>query len=71
VDKAVQQWGDRDALISLHQGHRLSFRKMKEEVSNSSKLLLRLLNLFVVSITYENSQLTVLGLSVSGTLDIM
>jgi hypothetical protein len=43
VEKAVQQWGDRDALISVHQGHRLTFRKVKEEVSNSSMMLLRFL----------------------------
>jgi hypothetical protein len=33
VDKAAQEWGDRDALVSMHEGHRLSFRKVKEEVS--------------------------------------
>jgi hypothetical protein len=43
VDKAVQQWGDRDALISVHQGHRLSFRKVKEEVSDNSKLIVQFL----------------------------
>jgi len=33
LDKAVEQWGDRDAIVSVHQGHSLTFSKVKEEVS--------------------------------------
>ena len=33
LDKAVEQWGDRDAVVSVYQGHCLTFRKVKEEVS--------------------------------------
>jgi hypothetical protein len=33
LDKAAEQWGDRDALVSIHQAHSLTFRKVKEEVS--------------------------------------
>jgi hypothetical protein len=43
VDKAAQQWGDRDALVSVHQGHRLTFRKVKEEVSRPIAVVFLLL----------------------------
>jgi hypothetical protein len=43
VDKAAQKWGDRDALVSVHQGHRLSFRKVKEEVSRLIEVMCLLL----------------------------
>ncbi|GFG40504.1 hypothetical protein Cfor_06516 [Coptotermes formosanus] len=42
LDKAVEQWGDRDALVSVHQGHCLSFRKVKEEADKLAAGLLGL-----------------------------
>jgi fatty-acyl-CoA synthase len=42
LDKAVEQWGDRDALVSLHQGHCLTFRKVKEETDKLAAGLLGL-----------------------------
>ncbi|XP_033609984.1 medium-chain acyl-CoA ligase ACSF2, mitochondrial isoform X2 [Cryptotermes secundus] len=42
VDRAAQEWGDRDALVSVHQGHRLSFRKAKEEADKLAAGLLGL-----------------------------
>ncbi|XP_049764636.1 medium-chain acyl-CoA ligase ACSF2, mitochondrial-like isoform X1 [Schistocerca cancellata] len=32
VDKSAQLWGDREAIVSVHQGHRLTFQEVKEKV---------------------------------------
>jgi hypothetical protein len=37
LDKVVEKWGDRDALVSVHQGHCLTFSNVKEEVSITAK----------------------------------
>jgi hypothetical protein len=55
LDKAVEQWGDRDALVSMHQGHCLTFSKVKEEVSVAAKRVLNSVDYLSCSLSKDMS----------------
>jgi len=38
IDIAADRWGDREAFVSLYQGHRLTFSAARHEVSSSKTL---------------------------------
>ncbi|KAJ4435734.1 hypothetical protein ANN_18351 [Periplaneta americana] len=42
VDQAVEQWGDKEAMVSLYQGHRFTFREARDKADRLAAGLLQM-----------------------------